>query len=48
MKSTNWIESDEVCQWVCCKEYTNRWGQRMIASNYGYKYWRFFIKSKKH
>lgn len=47
MKKDTWIESNESGRWVCCKKYINRWGRLMIASDYGYKYWRFFIKSKK-
>lgn len=30
--------------WVFCKEYINRWGQRMVAADYGYQYWRFKVK----
>lgn len=32
--------------WIICKEYTNRWGQRMIASDYGYQFWRFPAKRR--
>lgn len=27
--------------WVFCKQYINRWGKLMIASDYGYQFWRF-------
>ncbi|EFB86253.1 hypothetical protein HMPREF1035_0094 [Veillonella parvula ATCC 17745] len=33
--------------WIFCKEYTNRWGKRMIASEYGYTCWRFWVPVKK-
>ena len=29
--------------WIFCKEYTNRWGKRMIASEYGHTAWRFWV-----
>ena len=28
-------------RWVFCKQYVNRWGKLMIASDYGYQFWRF-------
>jgi len=37
--------SDE-CDVVFCKQYTNRWGKLMVATDYGYSYWRFSIKKK--
>lgn len=40
-------EQKKGCSWVFCKEYTNRWGQLMVAANYGYQFWRFPIKSKR-
>lgn len=30
--------------WVRCKKYINRWGQEMVAADYGYPYWCFLIK----
>ena len=33
--------------WVTCKQYVNRWGKLMIAEEYGYDYWRFFVRTKK-
>ncbi len=27
--------------WIICKEYTNRWGQLMVAADYGRPFWRF-------
>jgi len=32
--------------WVCVKEYTNRWGKRMVAKEYGYNCWKFIVKNK--
>jgi len=32
--------------YVYCTQYTNRWGQLMVASKYGYKAWRFRLKRK--
>ena len=29
---------------IFCPEYTNRWGKRMIASDYGYTTWSFVVK----
>jgi hypothetical protein len=34
--------------YVFCKEYTNRWGKRMVASEYGYDYWRLPIRNKRN
>ena len=34
-------------EWIVCKEYTNRWGQLMVASDYGYPYWRFRVGRNK-
>jgi len=33
--------------WILCKEYTNRWGQLMVAADYGYQFWRFKVKRRK-
>ncbi|HHY28803.1 MAG TPA: hypothetical protein GX523_19060 [Desulfitobacterium dehalogenans] len=33
--------------WIYCKQYTNRWGKLMVASDYGYQFWRFKSKSRK-
>ena len=32
--------------WICVKEYTNRWGKRMIAAEYGRACWRLYIPCK--
>ena len=32
--------------WVCVKEYTNRWGKRMVAKEHGYNCWKFIVKNK--
>lgn len=29
---------------IWCTKYTNRWGQVMMASKYGYKAWHFLFK----
>lgn len=34
----------EPIEWIFCKQYINRWGQLMVAANYGYEYWRFPVK----
>nr|DAS46480.1 MAG TPA: hypothetical protein [Caudoviricetes sp.] len=33
--------------WITCKSYVNRWGKLMVAADYGYKFWRFFVPCKK-
>jgi len=33
--------------WIICKEYTNRWGQLMVAADYGYQFWRFKVNRRK-
>ncbi len=33
--------------WIFCKEYTNRWGKRMIAAEYGYTAWRFWVPARR-
>lgn len=43
--NTNNNTSDD--GYVYCKQYTNRWGQLMIASKYGYLCWRFPKKKRK-
>jgi hypothetical protein len=32
---------------VFCDEYTNRWGKRMIAKDYGYDKWCLRIKGRR-
>lgn len=32
------------CDGIWCTKYTNRWGQEMVASRYGYKAWHFWLK----
>lgn len=44
-KDNNKVKLDDGC-WVYCKEYTNRWGQLMKASDYGYQFWKFRINKK--
>ncbi|MBP1764104.1 MAG: hypothetical protein H6Q65_1162 [Firmicutes bacterium] len=39
--------ADGKTDWIFCKEYTNRWGQRMVAADYGYQFWRFPVNSKR-
>lgn len=34
--------------YIYCKEYTNRWGKRMIAAEYGYAAWRFWVLVEKN
>ena len=29
--------------YIYCTSYRNRWGQLMVASDYGYKAWRFWV-----
>ena len=31
-------------KWIFCKQYTNRWGKLMVATEYGYQFWRFPVK----
>ena len=38
--------NSDKCDVIFCKQYTNRWGKLMIATDYGHSYWRFFIKRK--
>lgn len=45
--STKKKTNDEDFTWVICKEYTNRWGQLMVAADYGYQYWRFRVKRRR-
>lgn len=33
--------------WVRVREYVNRWGKKMVASDYGYEFWTFFVKNKR-
>nr|DAY45620.1 MAG TPA: hypothetical protein [Caudoviricetes sp.] len=33
--------------WIFCKSYTNRWGKLMVAADYGYTAWRFFVPCRK-
>ncbi|CQR75003.1 hypothetical protein [Sporomusa ovata] len=42
-KKTNKTDK-ESSGWIFCKQYINRWGQLMVAANYGYEYWRFPVK----
>lgn len=46
-KSGNKVEYDDAGFWVFCKEYTNRWGKLMVASEYGYQFWRFRVNKRK-
>jgi len=33
--------------WVTLDKYVNRWGQLMVAADYGYPYWRFKINNRR-
>ena len=33
--------------WIFCKSYKNRWGKVMVASDYGYSAWRFWVPRKR-
>lgn len=37
----------EIYMWITCKSYVNRWGKLMVSTDYGYKFWRFFVPCKK-
>nr|DAL98096.1 MAG TPA: hypothetical protein [Caudoviricetes sp.] len=45
-KAEKRIHPDSSERWVCCKQYINRWGKLMIASEYGYPYWKFIVNGK--
>lgn len=45
-KTQEQFDSDDYV-WVFCKEYTNRWGQLMVAADYGYQFWRFKIRRRR-
>jgi hypothetical protein len=46
MNNDQKMDTNNGVQWVFCKEYTNRWGQRMVAADYGYQFWRFPAKRR--
>ena len=33
--------------YIFCKSYVNRWGKLMIAAEYGYTAWRFWVPSRR-